>query len=108
MYGPRAAKERRARAASFRATWDQRAPDAETACCADVEQTLASLTVDVPEALSPLLRTANLLGRFPREARRPPRDLGIVQREHGCEVVWSLRVMRETAQQHALLTCHRG
>jgi transposase-like protein len=106
VYRPHTETEIRERAAHFRATGETREPEAVAAFCVVVDKTLSSLNVDVPEALWPLIWTTNLLERFHREARRKQHDMGMVQREHGCEVRWDLLAMRETAKQQALLTCH--
>ena len=96
----------RERAAGFRATWEQREPEAVAAFFADFDKTLSYLTIDVPDTFLALIRTTNLLERFHREARRQQHDIGRFQSEHGCEVLWYLMVMRETAKQQALLKCH--
>jgi transposase-like protein len=72
----------------------------------DFDKTLAYLTVDVPDALLTWIRTTNLLERFHREARRQQHDIGMFQSERGCEGLWYLLAMRETAKRQALLTCH--
>jgi transposase-like protein len=106
VYAHHDAAEIRARAAGFRAKWEAREPEAVAAFFVDFDKTLSYLTVDVPDALLTLIRTTNLLERFHREARRKQHDIGMFQSEHGCEVLWYLLVMRETAKQQALLTCH--
>lgn len=90
----------------FRVTWEQREPEAVAAFFVDFDKTLAYLKVDIPDAIRALSRTTNLLERFHREARRKQHDIGMFQSEHGCEVLWYLLVMRETAKQQALLKCH--
>lgn len=106
VYRSHAEPEIRERAAHFRTTWEHREPEAVAAFFVDFEKTLSYLTVEVPEALWPLIRTTNLLERFHREARRKQHDIGMLQSEHGCEVLWYLLAMRETAKQQALLACH--
>jgi transposase-like protein len=96
----------RERAAHFRATWERREPEAVAAFFADFDKTVAYLNADIPDAIRTLSRTTNLLERFHREARRKQHDIGMFQSEHGCEMLWYLLVMRETAKQQALLTCH--
>lgn len=86
VYRSHAEPEIRERAAHFRTTWEQREPEAVAAFCVDFDKTLSYLTVEVPEALWPLIRTTNLLERLHREARRKPHDIGMLQSEHGCEV----------------------
>jgi transposase-like protein len=103
-YRPQAETEIRERAMHFRATWETREPAAVAAFFVDFDKTLSYLNVNVPEALLPLIRTTNLLERFHREARRKQHDIGMLQSEHGCEVLWYLLAMRETAKQQALLT----
>ena len=97
--------EIRARAARFRAKWKVREPEAVAAFLVDFDKTLSYLKVDVPDSLMTLIRTTNLLERFHREARRKQRDIGMFQSERGCEVLWYLMAMRETAKQRALLKC---
>ena len=99
--------EIRQRAALFRATWQKREPEAVAAFFVDFDKTLSYLRVDLPDSLLSLVRTTNLLERFHREARRKQRDIGMFQSEHGCEVLWYLTAMRETAKQQALVKCHR-
>jgi transposase-like protein len=65
------------------------------------EQTLSYLSVDFPLAQVSLIRTTNLLERFHKEIRRKQRDIGMFQSETGCEVVWYMMAMRETAKQRA-------
>jgi transposase-like protein len=106
VYRPQTETEIRERAAHFRATWETRELEAVAAFFVDFAKTLSYLNVDVPEACRPLIRTTNLVERFHREARRKQHDIGMLQSEHGCEVLWYLLAMRETAKQQALLTCH--
>jgi transposase-like protein len=106
VYRSHAAPESRERAAHFRTTWEQREPEAVAAFCVDFDKTLAYLKGDLPDALLSLLRPTNLLERFHREVRRKQHDIGMLQSAHGCEVLWYLLAMRETAKQQALLTCH--
>jgi transposase-like protein len=97
----------RERAVRFRDRWQERAPEAVAAFFVDFDKTLAYLRVDLPDSLLSLVRTTNLLERFHREARRKPHDIGMFQSEHGCEVLWYLMAMRETAKQQALVPCNR-
>ena len=99
--------EIRNRAEGFRATWEQREPQAVGNFFVDFEQTLSSLTVDFPRAFVSLIRTTNLLERFHKEIRRKQRDIGMFQSERGCEAVWYLIATRETAKQQAALGCKR-
>jgi len=66
-----------------------------------LDKTLAYLAVDFPQPLASLIRTTNLLERFHKEIRRKQRDIGMFQSEQGCEVLWYLVSMRETAKQRA-------
>ena len=70
-------------------------------CCTDLELTCSSLGVDVPRALAALMRTTNVLERFQKEIRRKQRDIGMFQRERGCDALWYLIATRETAKQRA-------
>ena len=67
----------------------------------DFDKTLAYLAIDFPQPLAPLIRTTNLLERFHKEMRRKQRDIGMFQSEQGCDVLWYLVSMRETAKQRA-------
>jgi transposase-like protein len=96
----------RPRAALFREKWQKREPKAIAAFVVDFDTTLSSLRVDLPDALLPLVRTTNLLERFHREARRKQHDIGMFQSERGCEALWYLMAMRETAKQQALVNCN--
>jgi transposase-like protein len=49
-----------------------------------------------------LMRTTNLLERFHKETRRKQRDIGMLQSADGCEVLWYMVAIRETAKQRAL------
>jgi transposase-like protein len=99
--------EMRARAAGFRAKWQDREPEAIAAFFGDFDQTLSYRKVDLPASLLSLVRTTNLLERFHREARRKQHDIGMFQSERGCEVLWYLMARRETAKQQARVKCHR-
>ena len=106
-YSTDVATEIRARAAVFRPTWGPREPQAVRNFFVDFEPTLSYLTVDVPRALVSLIRTTNLLERFHKEIRRTQRDIGMFQSERGCEAVWYVIAMRETAKQQAALGLKR-
>lgn len=106
VYASHDEAEIRQRAALFRAMWADREPDAVAAFFVDFDKTLSYLQVHLPPALLSVSRTTNLLERFHREARRKQRDIGMFQSEHGCEVLWYLLIMRETAKQQALFKCH--
>ena len=67
----------------------------------EFDKTLAYLAIDFPQPLASLIRTTNLLERFHKEMRRKQRDIGMFQSEQGCEVLWYLVSMRETAKQRA-------
>ena len=85
--------------------WEEREPKAVAAFFVDFDKTFAYLKIDFPDALLPLICPTNRLERFHREARRKQHDIGICHSEHGCEVLWYLLAMRETAKQQALLKC---
>ncbi len=93
----------RAQAAAFRATWEGREPKAVANFFTDFDKTLSYLQVDFPTSLAPLIRTTNLLERFHREVRRKQYDIGMFQSERGCEVLWYLISMRESAKRQAVL-----
>ena len=93
----------RAPAAACRATWEGREPKAVANFCTDFDKTLSYLQVDFPTSLAPLIRTTNLLERFHQEVRRTQYDLGMLQSERGCEVLWYLISMRESAKRQAAL-----
>src|SRR5262249_31375374 len=107
VYSTDVAREIRARAEIFRTTWGPREPQAVRNFFVDFEQTLSYLTVDFPRAFVSLIRTTNLLERFHKEIRRKQRDIGMFQSERGCEAVWYLIAMRETAKQQAALGLKR-
>jgi putative transposase len=101
VYASDAAAEIRRRAAVFRITWEAREPEAVANFFTDFDKTLSYMQVDFPPAFVSLLRTTNLLERFHKEARRKQRDIGMFQSEQGCDVLWYLLAMRETAKQQA-------
>ncbi len=103
IYAAEAEEESRARAAAFRAKWDVREPQAVANFFTDFDKTLSYLAIDFPQAYTSLIRTTNLLERFHKEVRRKERDIGMFQCEQGCEVLWYLIAMRETAKQQATL-----
>src|SRR5215470_14725635 len=94
----------RARAEVFRDHWQAREPKAVANLLLDFDKTLAYLTIDFPLSLASLIRTTNLLERFHKEMRRKQRDIGMFQSEKGCETLWYLLSMRETAKQRAALS----
>jgi putative transposase len=93
--------EIRARAQAFQNQWAEREPKAVEVFLNGFEQTLSYLSVDFPKAHVSLMRTTNLLERFHKEIRRKQRDIGMFQSATGCEVVWYMVAMRETAKQQA-------
>jgi len=93
--------DERARAESFRNQWAEREPQAVAAFLSDFEQTLCYLSVEFPRAHVSLIRTTNLLERFHKEIRRKQRDVGMMQSEAGCDVLWYMVAVRETAKQRA-------
>ena len=103
MYAGDVEADIRAQAAAFRATWEGREPKAVANFFTDFDKTLSYLQVDFPKSLAPLIRTTNLLERFHREVRRKQYDIGMFQSERGCEVLWYLISMRESAKQQAAL-----
>jgi transposase-like protein len=105
VYARHDAAEIREQAARFRARWAVQEPEAIAAFFVGFDKTLSSLQVDLPDALLPVVRTTNLLERLHREARRKQRDIGMLQSERGCDVLWYLMAMRETAKQIALAEC---
>jgi transposase-like protein len=94
--------EIRARVQAFRETWVDREPHAVAAFMNGFEQTLRYLSVDFPRAHVALMRTTNLLERFHKETRRKQRDIGMLQSADGCEVLWYMVAIRETAKQRAM------
>lgn len=94
----------RARAEVFRDAWQGREPKAVANLFLDFDKTLAYLAIDFPLSLASLIRTTNLLERFHKEMRRKQRDVGMFQSEQGCETLWYLLSMRETAKQRAALS----
>ena len=107
VYEDHVEAEIRQRAAHFRDKWQGREPEAVAAFFVDFDKTFAYLKIDFPDSLLSLIRTTNLLERFHREARRKQHDIGMFQSKHGCEVLWYLMAMRETAKQQALLKCNQ-
>ena len=93
--------EIRSRVQAFRDKWEDREPQAVAAFMDDFEQTLSYLSVDFPRAHVSLIRTTNLLERFHKEARRKQHDIGMLQSEAGCDVLWYMVALRETAKQRA-------
>jgi len=93
----------RAQAAVFRAPWAGREPAAGGNCCTDFDQTFSYVQGDVPRSLASLLRTTNLLERWHKEVRRTQHDIGMLQSERGCAVLWYLITRRESATQQAAL-----
>jgi len=90
-----------ARAQGFREQWEEREPQAVATFFNDCEQTLCYVTVHFPKAHGSLMRTTNLRERFHKDIRRKQRDIGMVQSETGCDVLWYMVAMRETAKQRA-------
>jgi transposase-like protein len=93
----------RARAEVCRDTWADRDPDAVAHFFVDFDKTLSYVSIDFPESLLWLIRTTPFLERFQKEMRRKQRDSGMLQSEHGCEVLWYVLSRRETAKQLAAL-----
>jgi len=101
IYATDVESEIRARAESFRNTWAEREPQAVAVFLSNFEQTLCYLSVEFPRAHVSLIRTTNVLERFHKEIRRKQRDIGMLQSEAGCDVLWYMVAMRETAKQRA-------
>lgn len=100
--------EIRERVAAFCTTWETKEPQAVANFLAEFDNTLSYLTVDLPRSLVSLIRTPNLLERFHREVRRKQRDMGMFHSEQGCEILFSLIAMRETAKQRAAAHIYRN
>jgi transposase-like protein len=83
--------------------WRGREPEAVANFWLHFHKTVAYLSVEIDPSLPPLIRTTNLLERFHKEARRKQRDIGMFQSEQGCEAVWYLLSIRESAKQRAAL-----
>ena len=101
VYGGASEAAIREQADVFRETWHGREPQAVANFFLDFDKTLAYLAIDFPQPLASLIRTTNLLERFHKEMRRKQRDIGMFQSEQGCDVLWYLVSMRETAKQRA-------
>ena len=97
----------RARAEVFCVTWHAREPAAVANFLIDFDKTLSYCEVHFPQSRVSLIRTTNLLERFQKEMRRKQRDIGMFQSEQGCEVLWYLLSMRETAKQRAAVHSRR-
>ena len=93
----------RARAEVFEVTWHAQEPAAVANFWIDFDKTLSYFAVHFPQSCVSWIRTTNLLERFHKEMRRKQRDIGMFQSEQGCEVLWYLLSMRETAKQRAAL-----
>jgi len=91
----------RARAEVFCATWHTQEPEAVANFLIDFDKTLSYCEVYFPQSRVSLIRTTNLLERFQKEMRRKQRDIGMFQSAQGCDVLWYLLSMRETAKQRA-------
>jgi putative transposase len=102
MYATDVEVEIRARAQAFQDKWAPQEPKAVAVFMHGFEQTLGYLSVDMPRAYVSLIRTTNLLERFHKEIRRKQRDIGMFQSATGCEVLWYMVSMRETAKQRAM------
>ncbi len=83
--------------------WQGREPEAVANLWVNFHKTFAYLSVEITPSLHPLIRTTNLLERFHKEVRRKQRDIGMFQSEQGCEAIWYLLSMRESAKQRAAL-----
>jgi len=87
------------RARLFSMIWKDREPGAVANFWGNFHKTLAYLSVEMAPSLVCLIHITNLL----KEARRKQGDIGMFQSEQGCEVVWYLLSMRESAKQRAAL-----
>jgi putative transposase len=103
VYEGQSAAEIESRARLFAMIWQGREPEAVAHFWLNFHKTVAYLSVKMDASLHPLIRTTNLLERFHKEARRKQRDIGMFQSEQGCEAIWYLLSMRETAKQRAAL-----
>ena len=103
VYEGTSAADIEARARLFSMIWKAREPEAVANFWLNFHKTIAYLSVDMASSLASLIRTTNLLERFHKEARRKQRDIGMFQSEQGCEVIWYLLSMRESAKQRAAL-----
>ena len=103
VYEGQSAADIEARARLFAMVWKAREPEMVTNLWVNFHKTLAYFSVEIAPSLRPLIRTTNLLERFHKEARRKQRDIGMFQSEPGCEAIWYLLAMRETAKQRAAL-----
>ncbi len=103
VYEGTSAADIEARARLFAMRWKAREPEMVANLWVNFHKTLAYFSVEIAPSLLPLIRTTNLLERFHKEARRKQRDIGMFQSEQGCEVIWYLLAMRETAKQRAAL-----
>jgi transposase-like protein len=103
VYEGQSAAEIEARARLFAMIWRDREPEAVAHFGLNFHKTLAYLSIEIEPSLHPLIRTTNLLERFHKEARRKQRDIGMFQSEQGCEVIWYLLSIRESAKQRAAL-----
>jgi transposase-like protein len=103
VYEGQSAAEIESRARLFAMIWRDREPEAVANFWLHFHKTIAYLSVEMDSSLHPLIRTTNLLERFHKEARRKQRDIGMFQSEQGCEAVWYLLAIRESAKQRAAL-----
>ena len=103
VYEGKTAADIEARARLFTMVWKAREPEMVANLGGNFHKTLAYFSVEIAPSLHPLIRTTNLLERFHKEARRKQRDIGMFQSESGCEAIWYLLAMRETAKQRAAL-----
>lgn len=97
----------RARAEAFGVTWHAQEPEAVANVAIDFEKTLAYCEVHFPQSCVSLIRTTHLLERFQKAMRRKQRDIGMFQSAQGCDVLWYVLSMRETAKQRASLVLRR-
>ncbi len=102
IYATDVEAEIRAHAQAFQDTWQEREPKAVQIFLHDFALTLSYLSIDFPRAYVSLIRTTNLLERFHKESRRKQKDIGMFQSETGCEILWYMVAMRETAKQRAV------
>ena len=103
VYEGQSAADIEARARLFAMIWQTREPKAVANFGVNFHKTIAYLSVDLASSLGTLIRTTNLLERFHKEVRRKQRDIGMFQSEQGCEVLWYLLSVRESAKQRAAL-----
>ncbi|MGH8059456.1 MAG: hypothetical protein ACREOH_19840 [Candidatus Entotheonellia bacterium] len=67
-------------------------------CLMNLELGFSYLGVEFLRAFVSLIHTTNLLERFHTEIQRKQQDIGMFQRERGCDALWYLIITWETAK----------